>query len=104
MTERDDRHGDNLVAKLEAIFAQGERNGQANDTVLGYGCAAQLYRDAGWPGVLPLRPREKVPHLAGFTGHDGAWPTDEQIAASARLKALRRRQQAAAMGGNANES
>ena len=52
--------------------------------MLGYGCTAQLYRDAGWPGVLPLRPREKVPHLAGFTGYDGAWPTDEQIAAWSR--------------------
>lgn len=56
-------------------------SGQDGNAVLGYGCTAQLYRDAGWQGVLPLRPREKVPHLAGFTGNDGAWPSDQQIAA-----------------------
>lgn len=46
----------------------------------GYGDAAPLYRAAGWAGVLPLRPASKVPHLAGWTGYDGAWPTDAQIA------------------------
>ncbi|WP_406816756.1 bifunctional DNA primase/polymerase [Mycobacterium sp. M23085] len=71
MTERNARHD------AEATGPAGTAAGD----VLGYGCAAQLYRDAGWLGVLPLPPREKVPHLAGFTGNDGAWPTDEQIAA-----------------------
>lgn len=61
------------------ILSQSECNGQANDILRGYRDAAQLYRDAGWLGVLPLRPREKVPHLAGFTGYEGAWPTNEQI-------------------------
>ena len=38
------------------------------------------YRDAGWRGVLPLRPGTKLPLLAGYTGYDGRWPTDEEIA------------------------
>ncbi|AFS13634.1 MULTISPECIES: bifunctional DNA primase/polymerase [Mycobacterium avium complex (MAC)] len=74
MTEPDARHD------AEATGPAGAAAG----AVLGYGRAAQLYRDAGWLGVLPLLPREKVPHLAGFTGNDGAWPTDEQIAAWCR--------------------
>ncbi|MGO8853689.1 bifunctional DNA primase/polymerase [Mycobacterium sp.] len=44
-----------------------------------YSRAAWLYRDAGWRGVLPLPPVEKFPPPTGFTGYEGAWPTDEQI-------------------------
>ena len=67
--------------ETEATRQLGTATDHCTTGVLGYGSAAQLYRDAGWQGVLPLRPRQKVPHLAGFTGYDGAWPTDEQIAA-----------------------
>ena len=41
---------------------------------------ALLYRKAGWAGVLPLPPTAKFPPPKGFTGYDGAWPTDGQIA------------------------
>jgi hypothetical protein len=44
-----------------------------------YARGACLYRAAGWRGVLPLPPKAKYPPPVGFTGHDGAWPTDEQI-------------------------
>lgn len=40
---------------------------------------AQIYREAGWRGVLPLPPAAKQPPPKGFTGYDGAWPTDDQI-------------------------
>ena len=46
-----------------------------------YARGAWLYREAGWRGVLPLPPKAKYPPPVGFTGHDGAWPTDEQISA-----------------------
>ena len=45
-----------------------------------YGSGAQLYREAGWRGVLPLPPAAKKPPPSGFTGYDGAWPTDDQVA------------------------
>lgn len=38
-----------------------------------------MYRDAGWRGVLPLPPASKFPPPKGFTGYDGAWPTNAQI-------------------------
>jgi hypothetical protein len=45
-----------------------------------YSRAAYIYREAGWRGVLPLPPAAKQPPPKGFTGYDGAWPTDDQIA------------------------
>ena len=42
---------------------------------IGYGDAAQLYWDAGWPGVLPLRRGKKFPPPGGRTGHDGEDPS-----------------------------
>ena len=45
-----------------------------------YAVGAQVYREAGWQGVLPLPPEAKSPPPKGFTGYDGAWPTDDQIA------------------------
>lgn len=42
----------------------------------GAGC----WRAAGWDGTLPLPPQTKWPPPTGFTGHDGTWPTDEQVA------------------------
>jgi hypothetical protein len=44
-----------------------------------YASAAHTYREA-WGGVLPLPPLGKTPPPAGYTGHDGPWPTDEQVA------------------------
>lgn len=49
------------------------------DTPGGYRGAAPIYRNAGWPGVLPLPPRQKYPPPKRFTGHNGAWPDDDQI-------------------------
>ena len=55
----------------------GQQRQQDDDCI--YSRGAQLYRDAGWRGVLPLPPGKKFPPPTGFTGYDGAWPTDEQI-------------------------
>ncbi|MED5803640.1 hypothetical protein VX037_21660 [Gordonia sp. Z-3] len=45
----------------------------------GYGAAAPVYRNPGWPGVIPLPPGEKSPPPGGFTGHSGADPTDADL-------------------------
>lgn len=46
-----------------------------------YSRAASIYRKADWRGVLPMHPQEpKRPGVGGFTGYDGDWPTDAQIA------------------------
>jgi hypothetical protein len=45
-----------------------------------YGRGVWLYIAAGWRAALPLPPAAKSPPPKGFTGYDGAWPTDEQIA------------------------
>lgn len=44
-----------------------------------YGDCAQTYVDAGWQGVLPIPPRAKKPVPAGFTGHNGKWPSAKHI-------------------------
>jgi hypothetical protein len=46
-----------------------------------YASAAPRYRASGWPGVLPLPARKKKFPPKGFTGADGADPTDLQIEA-----------------------
>lgn len=46
----------------------------------GYALAAPLYRQAGWAGTLPLPPRAKSNPPSGYTGVDGADPTDQQVA------------------------
>jgi Bifunctional DNA primase/polymerase, N-terminal/AAA domain len=43
--------------------------------------AARLYRDAGWAGVLPLPHGRKWPPPTGWTGADGAFPSDADIQA-----------------------
>lgn len=43
--------------------------------VSGYAAAAQVYRESGWRGVLPLKRRTKYPPPQGFTGHDGVDPS-----------------------------
>ena len=42
---------------------------------------AGAYRAAGLAGTLLLPAGKKFPPPAGFTGEDGRWPTDEDIAA-----------------------
>src|SRR3954454_24154397 len=42
---------------------------------------AAAYRAAGWLSTLPLPAGQKFPPPSGFTGEDGRWPTDEDIAA-----------------------
>jgi hypothetical protein len=72
---------DRPADEIEATGQPGAAPQDPTTTIArGYGSAVWRYRSAGWLGVLPLRPGAKVPHLAGFTGYDGAWPTDQQIA------------------------
>src|SRR3954452_24987462 len=40
---------------------------------------AVAYRAAGWLGTLPLPAGKKFPPPSGYTGEDGAWPTDADI-------------------------
>lgn len=46
-----------------------------------FGRAAQIYRQAGWLGTIPLgrEPGKKGPPLSGFTGHDGRYPDGGDI-------------------------
>ena len=50
----------------------------------GYAEWAQRYRDAGWRGVLPLPEGKKMNPPSGYTGHDGADPDRNQVAAWAQ--------------------
>lgn len=42
-----------------------------------YASAAQLYRELGWQGVIPIV--GKFPPPSGYTGYDGAWADDAQF-------------------------
>jgi hypothetical protein len=65
----------------EAIRQEPVPETDTEDTPEGvYRRGAPLYRAAGWHGVMPLPPTQKAPPPGGFTGHDGAWPSDDQIA------------------------
>jgi len=44
-----------------------------------YAAAFQDYLDAGYAGVLPLPPGAKMSPPSGYTGHDGADPTRDQV-------------------------
>jgi hypothetical protein len=57
----------------------GQQRHEDSDRI--YGRGVWPYIAAGWRGVLPLPPAAKSPPPKGFTGYDGAWPTDEQSAA-----------------------
>jgi len=46
---------------------------------IGYAAAAEIYWDAGWEGVLPLKRGSKWPPPKGFTGYDGADPSYADI-------------------------
>ena len=47
----------------------------------GYADAATVYRKLGWLGTLPLPRGAKWPPPDGYTGRDGEWPSDNDIAA-----------------------
>lgn len=42
--------------------------------------AAQLYRDAGWLGAIPIPYGEKYPPPRGYTGNKAPYPDDKQVA------------------------
>ena len=91
MTQMKDRPGEEITEAAQ----EPESRASANDTLPVsipaapggahspsdgiYRRGARVYREAGWPGVLPLPAGAKSPPPKGFTGHDGLWPTDEQI-------------------------
>jgi replicative DNA helicase len=54
----------------------------------GYAQWAQEYRNRLWMGVLPLPSNAKKPVPEGFTGRDGKYPDDEQIATWVRTRRL----------------
>jgi AAA domain len=41
-----------------------------------YATAVAAYAAAGWPGVLPLPARAKMPPPSGYTGANGRWPSE----------------------------
>jgi hypothetical protein len=41
---------------------------------------AEKYRSLGWTGAIPLPAREKWPPPAGFTGDEGRWPNETDLA------------------------
>lgn len=77
MTENDGRPGGENTEATNEPSSKAAHNGTP---IIGYREGVWLYREAGWRGVLPLPPARKFPPPKGFTGHDGAWPTDEKIA------------------------
>lgn len=61
----------------------GQQQHQDGDERI-YARGATLYRQAGWRAPLPFPPGAKHPPPKGYTGHEGRWPDDEQIATWAR--------------------
>lgn len=61
----------------------GDMNLNPDSTTYGgpYARAAQIYRAAGWDGVLPLgsRPGMKFPPPGNWTGHGAAYPSGSDI-------------------------
>jgi hypothetical protein len=54
-----------------------QRHQHSDDRI--YPRGANLYWEAGWHAPLPFKPGTKSPPLKGWTGHEGHWPTKEQI-------------------------
>lgn len=54
----------------------------------GYAAAAPVYRDAGWLGVLPIKPGAKSPTVSGFHGKKarGRYPSDALVRGWGRLR------------------
>jgi hypothetical protein len=57
----------------------GQQRHQDSDDRI-YARGATLHREAGWHAPLPIPPGAKYPPPKGYTGHQGRWPDDEQIA------------------------
>jgi len=91
MTEKMNRPGEEITKAAQDALCEGAMN---QVTPLGYqapaddcdsvptiyAAGALLYRQAGWRAVLPLPPKQKRPPPDKFTGREGGWPTDAQIA------------------------
>jgi hypothetical protein len=65
--------------RFDSHDAGQEGHPDSNDCI--YARGATLYRAAGWHAPLPFPPGSKFPPPKGYTGHEGRWPDDEQIAA-----------------------
>lgn len=75
MTEYEDRPGADNAEAIE----KPSSGAHPHDTPVGYAGSVWSYRDAGWLGAMPLPPGKKFPPPTRFTGHNGAWPDDDQI-------------------------
>src|SRR5437588_7255804 len=54
---------------------------RADEAMSPFARTAPAWRAAGWRGTLPLPARKKGTPPKGYTGEDGGWPSDEQVAA-----------------------
>jgi hypothetical protein len=62
------------------ISPDDDRATHSDDSKPIYARGVGIYRDAGWRGVLPIPAGKKTPPPKYFTGNDGRWPTDDDIA------------------------
>ena len=67
---------------LDSYDAGQQRHQDSDDRI--YARGATLYWEAGWRAPLPFPPGRKAPPPKGYTGHEGRWPDDDQIATWAR--------------------
>jgi hypothetical protein len=61
----------------------GQCNGEGRQPA-GYAEAYPIYLAGGWPSVLPLKRGSKGPPPSGFTGYQGRYPTQDEMAAWAQ--------------------
>lgn len=62
----------------------------ANDEPGPFARAAEIYRQKGWRGTIPLPPGKKHPPPSGWTGRNAQHPGDDQIAAWRRMSKYQR--------------
>jgi hypothetical protein len=55
------------------------RNTRRANYVGGYADVVHVYRERGWPSVLPLPPGQKAPPPTGFTGSGARIPTTGEV-------------------------
>ena len=67
---------------LDSYDAGQQRHQDSDDRI--YARGATPYWEAGWRAPLPFPPGRKAPPPKGYTGHEGRWPDDDQIATWAR--------------------